>query len=309
MRPVNEQGAFSVATDFKDGKVRVVVTAVDKQNADEFVNFLSMSATAVGPDFKAQDVVIRQVSPGRYVGEFASQQAGNYFITVNPGQKPQGGERFGPIRAGVSVPYSSEYRERETNLALLKSLASLQPRGGETGTVLAGKVTEPQSSGLLNFDTFRHTLAKAISSQDAWQWLLVLGACLFFGDVFVRRVAIGYETFAPAVNFVREKILRRERPIEADERLARLRSKKAEAQADIDERRAAARFDPQPDNALPGRNLDDVLSDVSGGTSGPPQPAPSTPRPGMAPGDAERDDSYTSRLLEAKKKAKRPDSP
>ena len=35
MRPVNEEGKFTVATDVKDGKVRVVVTALDKN--DEFL--------------------------------------------------------------------------------------------------------------------------------------------------------------------------------------------------------------------------------------------------------------------------------
>ncbi len=42
MRPVDEQGKFTVATDVEDGKVRVVVTALDKD--DEFLNFLDMSA-------------------------------------------------------------------------------------------------------------------------------------------------------------------------------------------------------------------------------------------------------------------------
>ena len=41
MRPVNEEGKFNVATDVKDGQVRVVVTALDKN--DEFLNFLNMS--------------------------------------------------------------------------------------------------------------------------------------------------------------------------------------------------------------------------------------------------------------------------
>ena len=61
MRPVNEEGKFSVATDVKDGKVRVVVTALDKD--DEFLNFLNMSGVAVDPDLDDFDVKIEQSRP------------------------------------------------------------------------------------------------------------------------------------------------------------------------------------------------------------------------------------------------------
>ncbi len=311
MRPVNEQGEFTVATDIKDGKVRVVITAVDKEQEDEFLNFLSMSATAVGPDMQPFDVAVKQVAPGRYIGEFPADAAGNYFLTVNPGQKKDSQDRFGPIRTGISVPYSSEFRERETNLALLKQLASLKPRGGQEGIVATGDLGEPQ--GLLEqFNTFRHNLAKAISSQDAWQWFLLLGAVLFFADVFVRRVAFSYEWIAPLVTFVQQKILRRTIDQAAETRMERLRSRKQQVGGQIDELRAAARFDPQPD-APPGeapratRSLDEVLKDAGGGGGGAaPPPAPT--QSGMAPGEAEKDNSYTARLLEAKKKsgAKRP---
>ena len=50
MRPAGGSGKFSVATDIADGQVRVVVNALDKN--DEFLNFLNMNATAVGPDMK-----------------------------------------------------------------------------------------------------------------------------------------------------------------------------------------------------------------------------------------------------------------
>lgn len=305
MRPVNEQGEFSVATDRKDGKVRVVITAVDKAKEDEFLNFLNMSATAVGPDMKAFDVNVKQVAPGRYVGEFASEQAGNYFITINPGQKTNAqGERFGPIRTGVSVPYSAEFRERETNLALLKQLAALKPKGGEAGQLLEGELARPDS--LLTFDTFRHNLAKAISSRDAWQWFLVLGATLFFADIFVRRVAVSYEWFAPTVNWLIAKVWRREAESGDDARLERLRSRKQEVQGNLDERKAATRFDPQAD-APTARDLNEVLGEVTGASGSSP---PSTPKPtaaGLTPGQAE-EKSYTDRLFEAKKKAggKRP---
>jgi hypothetical protein len=304
MRPVNEQGEFTVATDIKDGKVRVVITAIDKEKEDEFLNFLNMSATAVGPDMKAFDVQVKQVAPGRYVGEFDSSAAGNYFVTINPGQKQEGNERFGPIRTGISVPYSSEFRERETNLALLKQLASLTPRGGEQGQIATGDLTKPE--GLVEkFNTFRHNLAKAISSQDAWQWFLVAGAVLFFCDIFVRRVAFSYEWIAPVVTFVQQRVLRRQVDQAIETRMQRLRSRKQEVHGEIDELRAAARFDPQVDAPAgtppTARSLEQAMQDAGASSSATAPPAPT--QPGMSPGQAEKDTSYTARLLEAKKKS------
>ena len=47
MRPVDDSGKFSVAADVKDGKVRVVVTALDRD--DDFLNFLSMTGGVIDP--------------------------------------------------------------------------------------------------------------------------------------------------------------------------------------------------------------------------------------------------------------------
>ena len=87
------------------------MTALDKN--DEFLNFLNMGSTVVGPDMKPIDFEIKQTAPGRYIGEFDAKQAGSYLLLVSPGPGRA------PIRTSVSIPYSDEYRERETNDALL----------------------------------------------------------------------------------------------------------------------------------------------------------------------------------------------
>ena len=105
----------------------------------------------------------------------------------------------------------------------------------------------------------------------------------------------------------------RQREDQIDPRMERLRSRKAEVQGNIDERKAAARFDPQPDapaGAPPAsaRSLDQVLGDVTGSGGAAPPPVPKAPGQGLTPGQAETDNSYTARLLDAKKKsgAKKP---
>jgi uncharacterized membrane protein len=294
MRPVNDTGKFSVATDVKDEKVRVVVTALDKDDA--FLNFLNMSAVAVDPNLDDFELQIDQVAPGRYVGEFDVDKAGSYFVNVVPGPG------YAPILAGVSVPYSSEYRDRETNVALLENLARLQPKDGKPGEVIRGEMRRDGLEDLLEVNTFRHNLAKAISSQDIWPWLVLITACFFFGDVFIRRVTVHFYWVGPAVSWVVDRVFRREREEAEDPRMERLRSRKAEIAGQIDERRAATRFEPQVDAASgdAARDLDDVLAEAAG-SAVPTPPRPAAPQTDIA-AEAEQQ-SYTGRLLEAKKKA------
>jgi uncharacterized membrane protein len=306
MRPVNEQGKFTIATDIKDGRVRVVVTALDQN--DEFLNFLNMSGTATSPDPKKPplEIGMRQEAPGRYVGEFAADEAGSYFVAVSPG-KGYGG----PLLAGVSVPYSSEFRERETNMALLETLVSLRPQGGEAGELIDTNITSPRAEDLTLVDTFRATLAKAISHQDAWPLAALLAACLFLMNIAVRRISIDPQWFAPVWLVVRRLWSRDANVPATEERLDRLRSLKSQVSEQIDERRAATRFEPGAGDTGTGggRSLEEALQDSAGeGTAGRTSTTTSAPGPASTPADVEAE-SYTDRLLKAKRRAQqnRPD--
>lgn len=291
LRPLDEDAKFTVATDVKDGKVRVVVTALDKE--DQFQNFLNMASTVVDPELNDFELQIRQVAPGRYVGEFAADQAGSYFVTISPGAgKP-------PILAGVNVPYSAEFRDRETNQALLKTLASLTPKGGQSGQLAGADLSRENMDRLLSVNSFREGLKKAISRRDVWPLVLVITAWVFFGDVFIRRVAVHFYWIGPAAKWLWDRLRGRSADDGADQRIERLRSRKAAISEEIDQRRAATRFEPQPDAELGTPEADAVLRDATG-------PSPQTPQPPSAPPTAAPDEqqaSYTSRLLEAKKKA------
>ncbi|MEX2176701.1 MAG: glutamine amidotransferase [Pirellulaceae bacterium] len=297
MRPVNEEGKFTIASDVKDGKVRVVVTALDKD--DEFLNFLNMSAAGSGPEMENIELNFRQEAPGRYVGEFAADKAGSYLLAVNSGQ----GNNM--LLTGVTVPYSAEFRERESNQALITTLATLKPAGGQVGQVIEGEMKPGAIDRLVaSVDTFRRTLAKAMSSEDFWPIFLLIAAIVFLADVFIRRVTVHFYWVAPVLAQAYGRM--RGSPVDAapDERLARLRNRKAAVSSQLDERRAAARFEPQADAAgfSEPRDIDQVLSDASaGGASAParPQSQPQAQTP-----QAEQD-TYTERLLAAKKKAKR----
>ncbi|ADB16802.1 von Willebrand factor type A [Pirellula staleyi DSM 6068] len=296
MRPVNEDGKFSVATDVKDGKVRVVVTALDKD--DEFLNFLNMSGAGTGPEMENVQLSLKQEAPGRYVGEFPADKAGSYLLAISPGSGKV------PILAGVNVPYSAEFRERESNRALLDNLAKLKPKDGEVGTVLPTELEPSEVNSLVAaLDTFRRTLARAISIEDVWPPLLVLAAALFLFDVFVRRVTVHFYWIAPALKNLWRRMRGQQLEAVADERMERLRGRKAAISQQMEDRRAASRFEPSPDAPVEGRDLDTVLGDATLASDRPVAASPEkTPTATPETKDA---DSYTERLLAAKKKAKR----
>ncbi|MCU0876203.1 MAG: VWA domain-containing protein [Pirellulaceae bacterium] len=295
MRPVNEEGKFSIATDFKDGKVRVVVTALDKN--DEFLNFLNMSAAGSGPEMENVELNFRQEAPGRYVGEFPADKAGSYLLAVNTGQ----GNNM--LLTGVTVPYSAEFRDREENRALLTTLAGQKPTGGQPGVLIEGEMQDGAIDRLVAAaDTFRRTLAKAVSSQEFWPYFLLVAAVVFLADVFVRRVQVHFYWVAPAIGNLYRRIRGVPQEDARDERLERLRNRKAAVSDQIDERRAAARFEPQAD-APDIRGYDEVIADAAAGGGGPETPRPSSTGPTQTP-QAEQD-TYTERLLAAKKKAKK----
>ena len=287
MRPTGDTGNFSVSTSLKDGKVRVVVDALDKE--DNFLNFLNVSSSIVSPSMNSSDLQIRQTAPGRYVGEFSADESGSYLVVVTPGAGQA------PLRIGVNVPYSQEYRDRDTNVGLLTRLSKMEPKGGKSGEMIEGSLFEEKLDRLLATNVFRRNLASAISSNYVWPWLVLVSGCVFFGDVFVRRVAVNFDWVGPAASSVKNYVLHREPESGPDERMERLRSRKAVVESQIDQQKAAARFElaPEEEEQIDTDVLDEVVSNESDrqATSGPQQ---------QVDPETEEDD-YTSRLLKAKK--------
>ncbi len=285
MRPADDPGNLVVATDVSDGKVNVVVTATDKD--DELVNFLDLGGTIVGPSLGREHIELRQTVPGRYVGSFDATDAGSYFLTVgSPGKAP--------LRSGVNVPYSAEYRDRRANDALLERIASLPATSGRAGVVIRGTSGKGDIDSLLKTDTFRHDLPPVEKTFDAWPQLLWIAAGLFVADVFTRRVHVTFDWMPTALVRVRDRMLGRQK-VARPEYLERLRSRKSEVSQSLDERLSTSRYERpvhEPSAApleLPG----------SKPPSGPSSPNSSA---GLAPQSSSETESPTERLLKAKKR-------
>lgn len=287
MRPTKSDAKFSIATNVADGKVKVVVNALDQE--DEFLNFLDMQAVAVGPDLKPLPLIMRQVAPGRYVGSFDSGGAGSYLVNVIPGPG------MAPITTGASVPFSDEYRVRQTNFTMLEDLASMQPTGGAAGNVSL-PLDASTLAELLKVDAFRPGLPRAMSLQDIWHWCLLLGAVCLFGDILVRRVAVDYLYPVRKLG----KLLRPgEKAVDSQraESLQRLRSKKSEVTSDMETARASTRFESS--EAADPSTLEELASNASDSA----RPGAAASSPSLE--QKEEQGGYTSRLLAAKKAAKK----
>jgi len=286
MRPSGGSGKLAATFEPLEGKMRIIVAALDDKN--EFLNFLTMTGSAVGPDLKKPlGLEIEQTAPGRYVGTFPVQEAGSYFVTINPGRG------MAPLRTGVNVPYSDEFRDRGANDALLTQLAAVQPKDGPPGQL----IENPDATGkLLEFNTFRHDLPKATSSREAWHWLILLASCVFLGDVFIRRVQVHFAWLPPLLVRTRDFILRRQPAPVQPQYIERLRSRKAEVAERLEQLRATARFELSIQAPVDLKPLDE-LERV-------PRAASEPPAPEASPMEVEKEEeTYTERLLKAKKKA------
>ncbi|MCC7476383.1 MAG: VWA domain-containing protein [Pirellulales bacterium] len=293
MRPTGDTGKFTFATEQQGGKSRIIISALNKD--DDFLNYQSMEGVALSPEMKSIPMKIEQVAPGRYVGEFDSAQTGSYLISVRAGQTM--------IRTGINVGYSDEFRTRQTNTPLLESIADLPAKKGEPGKLLpplpelpteaekAAKKLQPQ----LAVNPYRRDLPLAVSSQDIWPWLVLAASCCFFADVFVRRVQISFSWLVPIWTRFVDIVLRRERQEAAPEVMSRLRSRKQEIERSIESRRAATRFEPDQTGPV-GPN---ALADAEAKPVIPTPPSQQPSKPTTA--EPEQGETYTSRLLKAKK--------
>ena len=288
MRPITESANFTVGTEVEDGKAKIVVNALNAD--DEFLNFLNMSARGIAPDLKGFDLDFTQIGAGRYSAEVAVGSSGNYLFSIFPGE---GYER---LTTGVNVPYSSEFSDRESNLAYLSSLVQFDVKGGEKGELIEAELSESGRERLLETNTFRRTLSNTLGIHDIWPFLVVLCGTVFFADVFVRRVAVEFDW----VGDMFKRLLSRREEAKVESQMSRLQSRKAEIEKQIQSKRANTRFAPTVDDKVSGaEKLEQIIGDEIDESADRRRPK----KRGKSMEIEQEEKSYTSRLLDAKRKA------
>ncbi len=300
LRPV-DNGNLTMSLRREDGKVKVVIDALDKDN--QFLNYLNIQGNVVNPEFQTEPVTLAQTAPGRYEGVVEKAEArGNYF--VNLGARTPDGKTI-LVQGGVSVPYSDEFKELKSNPEKLREIATLTDGKELTWRYRKdGRIDMDRT--LAEADVFRRDpkLTPPSSFTDLWPPLLWLASCLFLGDVAVRRVSPDFARMRRSVSDAWVK-LRGEEVAPRTEYMEKLRGRKAEVAEQLDRTRPATRFEAPP-TVIPESTApvdEPLLGGQAGATETRPASRPAPRAPGMGPeAKAPAEESYTNRLLKAKQK-------
>jgi uncharacterized membrane protein len=311
-----ETGRLAMNTEYNDGKVKVTVYAQDDKNQP--MTDLSLkggvtlaaqtAAAAASPrprDGQNLELKFEQRSSGVYTAEFKADEAGSYFINAQASRQQPGAEHGkvdeDSIRAGVTVPYSPEFADLESNLGLLEKLRDLT--GGitipESQLARAADPKDKEAEAIqktLADQVFRPGLVQFKNLQPIWYWLVFLSGLVLFCDVAVRRVALQPAEVTAAANRLWAKLRRQAAAVpQTPQFMDRLKSRKAEVAGALEQLHAARRFTPggRPAEAPTGAQAGPA-EPSPGKVPGPPSPA--------GTGKAEEGGDYASRLLKAKQK-------
>jgi hypothetical protein len=146
----------------------------------------SITATVVNADGVSEPTTLRQVGPGQFQTTLDSPQSGSYLVQLNA---QQNGQALGQQMIGLVVPYSPEYRQQQSNPALLQNIAET------TG----GTVIETPGT------VFEHNLSAVRRAQEISLPLLLLAALLLPLDIAVRRLSLRRRDWSEARAWVAAK--------------------------------------------------------------------------------------------------------
>jgi Mg-chelatase subunit ChlD len=308
LRP-SESRTFAISLELRDGKIKVIVDARDENN-NALLN-LDLRGKVTTPSGKAEaenraDLEFKPTNAGVYEAEFKADETGSYFINVQSfgavldkngkpivkdGQVVK--EAKDGVRAGVTVPYSPEYADLETNTALLEKLRVLTD--GEIYTDSDAALPKVAEDGTV----FRKAPAFSKNLQPVWDWLLFLAAVLLLFDVAARRIALEFGVVVAAVIATWDRLCGRNAAADrAPEYIDRLKARKAQVGETLGQgKKAARRFDAgdAPTAAAPPG-----AGEAKPAPPASPRPAPQRPKSGA---EAEKEGDYLSRLKKAKKRA------
>lgn len=167
---------FQIETGLKDGRGFLKIDAMDESG--NYINFLKPRAIVTTPEFESLDLVLTQTAPGLYEATFPADDSGVYLANIIYSRE-DGSTGMAP--AGLAVDYSLEYIFNTPNRPLLEQLAH-----AGNGRVL----------GATPENVFEHNLKASASITPIWPWLLVLAACLFPFEIFIRRVVLPWGLIA-----------------------------------------------------------------------------------------------------------------
>jgi hypothetical protein len=345
-----ETDRLVLTTEYREGKVRVVVEARDENNRP--LTDLKLEGKVSSPgglvEGKAPiELKFEQRAGGYYEAEFKAEEAGSYIVNAQARQRAQaytGRYRNGlpmtttekdgqlqladgtlvrrgpdgrllyaddgtPVkieeevervvdsrRTGVTISYSPEFADLETNSTLLKNLARIT--GGAVYDESSPTLKDLASSG----DLYRPAPEGTRALLPLWYWLVFLTGVGLLVDVGVRRITFEPGELRDAATRTWGRLRKKQTAkstAEDDAFLARLRQKKAVVEETLEREKAGRKFEPTgavTEPPPPGAD--------EGVPTGPPVFTPKPPPAPTAPKPAEEAaDDYLSKLRQAKKRA------
>lgn len=290
MRPAAPSN-IEQSTRIEGNKAVVEINVLGSDNA--FANFGKISGVVISPVLKEQVFNLQQIGPGKWRGEYTVDHEGSWV--ANMIYESAEGERSS-IQAGVSVPYSPEFSALSDNAPLMMAISQR--------TFGRDLPSDPTQAHL--FD--RTGLETPKSLSDIWPLMAIIAATLFLMDVAARRLAIDSIALRR-----RMYALMHGGQSTAGQSLDRLKQTRTDVQQRVTSRRkpppdateskqaADVRFEADASTSGSAIDLDDVGSESSEGSLK--KVKPDRAKPEVKAEDAE-DGSYTSRLLEAKRRAR-----
>ncbi|MFO0937009.1 MAG: VWA domain-containing protein [Gemmataceae bacterium] len=290
-----ERGKLAIQTEWRDGKMRIIVDARDEK--DKAVGGLRLKAAITSPKPPAPgekpiEPEFKREGVGRYVAEVTAEEAGSYFLNVVASQAGPNGTfvPFDAARAGFAVPYSPEYADLESNPKLLRQISELTDGNVFSDSDDLGQIAKDKT-------LFRDAPKTVRSLLPFWFWLVFAAGIVLVFDVGVRRVSLEWTE----VRSKAEQIwiqLRTKPTLETESTgLNQLLRRKQTVGEAIDKSRAARKFDPTGapvETSETPKAADDFV------TKGPPLLPPPPPRP-TEPKPAQ--DDFFTRMQKAKKRA------
>lgn len=352
-----ETDRLVMTTEYRDGKVHVVVEARDDKNKP--ITDLKLGgkvSSPIGGDQNSQiELKFEQRAGGYYEAEFKAEQAGSYIVNAQAKQLTnayKGRFRAGlpmttvekqgqlqltdgtpvkkladgklvyaddgkPVvieeaiervvdsrRAGVTISYSPEFADLETNASLLKTLARLT--GGEVYSEDAKALRELAASGSL----YRPAPEIVRALLPLWYWLVFAGLLLLIVDVANRRITVErHEVVALAEKtwgWLRRRSAKKAEKQDDDEFIARLRNKKSATADTIENKKSSRKFEATGTLSEAPTGGADEMENKPPPMKFQPPPLP-TKQEETKPAEAEED--YFSKLRAAKKRAPRDRDP
>ena len=162
--------------------------------------------------------------------------------------------------------------------------------------------SDAQLEELLRIDTYREGVPAARTLKDIWPLALLVGATLFFADVFIRRVAIdfGWPLRKLAAFLSRRSVSSADQA--RTKNLDRLRTSKTRVSDDLEKQRGSLSFEV-PDEMASSKSSEGASAGF--GSMDRTASAQPTRKPESKSAESDDKENYTDRLLEAKRKAKR----